>query len=118
MRITAKAKQETEQTIRSVARKLFIRNGLERTSTRDIATAAGIAVGTLFNYFPSKEALAVAIDAKDDFTHRHLQRVAIYADAIGREMGLADDEMKRIGALKRPGGSFASPAERVPSRRA
>ncbi|MFZ4575720.1 MAG: TetR/AcrR family transcriptional regulator, partial [Phycisphaerales bacterium] len=37
--------------------------GLEGTSTRDIAAAAKIATGTLFNYFPSKEALAVALVA-------------------------------------------------------
>jgi AcrR family transcriptional regulator len=52
--------QETDRDIRSAARKLFARRGLEGTSTRQIAKAAGIAVGTLFNYFPSKEALVFA----------------------------------------------------------
>ena len=63
MRVTAKAMQETDRDIRSAARKLFARRGLEGTSTRQIAKAAGIAVGTLFNYFPSKEALAMALAA-------------------------------------------------------
>lgn len=63
MRITAKAKLETERTIRTVARRLFASKGLEGTSTRDIAAGAKIAAGTLFNYFPSKEALAVALVA-------------------------------------------------------
>lgn len=68
MRITAQAKQDTANAIRAAARKLFREKGLEKTSTRDLATAAGIAAGTLFNYFASKEALALALvaDALDE----------------------------------------------------
>lgn len=61
MRVTLETKQATEKAIKAAARKLFVRRGLEETSTREIAKAADIAVGTLFNYFPSKEALAIAI---------------------------------------------------------
>ncbi len=61
MRVTLETKQATEKAIKAAARKLFVRKGLEATSTREIAKAADIAVGTLFNYFPSKEALAIAI---------------------------------------------------------
>ncbi len=63
MRITAQAKQDTEKAIRAAARTLFREQGLEKTSTRDLAAAAGIAAGTLFNYFASKEALALALVA-------------------------------------------------------
>jgi AcrR family transcriptional regulator len=63
VRVTEDVKRATETAIRAAARKLFVRKGVESTSTRDIAAAAKIAVGTLFNYFPSKEALAVAIAA-------------------------------------------------------
>jgi len=38
-------------------------NGWHATTTRDIASAAGIATGTLFNYFPTKEAIAVTLIA-------------------------------------------------------
>ena len=34
------------------------------------------------------EALALAIEAKDHTTHEHLRRVQIYAEEIGRELGL------------------------------
>lgn len=61
MRVTLETKQATEKAIKAAARKLFVRKGLEATNTREIARAADIAVGTLFNYFPSKEALAIAI---------------------------------------------------------
>jgi AcrR family transcriptional regulator len=39
------------------ALKLFAVNGIQNTSTAEIATAAGTASGTLFLYFPTKQAL-------------------------------------------------------------
>ena len=61
MRVTAEKKQETRRRIIESARKLFNDKGFEQTTTRDIAEAAGIAAGTMFNYFPTKEALATTI---------------------------------------------------------
>jgi AcrR family transcriptional regulator len=58
MRITAEAKLATEQRILEAAVRLFLADGWERTTTREIAAAAGIATGTLFNYFQCKEAIA------------------------------------------------------------
>jgi len=58
MRITPQAKLATRERIVDAATKLFARQGLEATTTRDIAAAAEIATGTLFNYFESKEAIA------------------------------------------------------------
>ena len=68
MRVTAEKKEETRQRILDCARKLFTDKGLEKTTTRYIAEAAGIAAGTMFNYFPTKEALAMTIveEALDD----------------------------------------------------
>ncbi len=63
MRITAKAKEKTRERIIESARKLFTDKGFDETTTRDIASAAGIATGTLFNYYPSKEALAMSLVA-------------------------------------------------------
>src|SRR5712691_1757352 len=42
------------------------------------------------------EALALAIEAKDHTTHDHLARVQIYAQEIGRELGLTLDEMEAL----------------------
>lgn len=61
MRVTAETKQETRQRILDTARKLFCSKGFQQTTTRDLAVEASIATGTLFNYFPSKEHLALAI---------------------------------------------------------
>lgn len=63
MRVTAKVQLATEAALRSAAARLFARKGVEGTSTREIAQDAGVASGTLFNYFASKEALAVTVAA-------------------------------------------------------
>lgn len=63
MRVTAQVKEKTETAILAAARRLFVNAGLEGTSTRDIARAAKVGVGTVFNYFASKEELAMAIVA-------------------------------------------------------
>ncbi|MBS0260951.1 MAG: TetR/AcrR family transcriptional regulator [Planctomycetes bacterium] len=57
MRVTSETKTATRQRILDVAQERFAELGFEATTTRDIASAAKIAVGTLFNYFPTKEAI-------------------------------------------------------------
>ncbi len=42
------------------------------------------------------EALAVAIEAKDQTTQRHLQRVQVYALEVGKELGLDELELKAL----------------------
>src|ERR1700728_1218912 len=44
------------------------------------------------------EALALAIEAKDQTTHDHLQRVRIYAVEVAKELGVTDDEMQAVHA--------------------
>ena len=59
MRITKEAKERNRIKILEVAERLFAENGYENTTTRDISSTSGIAKGTLFNYFSSKETLAM-----------------------------------------------------------
>src|SRR5688500_3785820 len=61
MRVTAEAKEATRKKILEAAQDLFRTTGFEAATTRDIARAAGIAVGTLFNYFPTKEAIVAGL---------------------------------------------------------
>src|SRR6516164_396370 len=76
VKVDLQTKVATRQRILTVAARLFARVGWERATTRSIATSAGIAAGTLFNYFPSKEAIAVALisdvlaKAKEEFEER------------------------------------------------
>ena len=52
-------KEETLRRIEAAGWELFTARGFEATSTREIANAADIAAGTLFNYFPEKRALLI-----------------------------------------------------------
>ena len=61
MRVTAETKAATRQRILEAARQLFATGGFDTSTTREIADAAGIATGTLFNYFPTKEALLASL---------------------------------------------------------
>lgn len=79
MRISSQAKQESRTRILEKAAELFVRKGYDATTTRDIAVAAGIGAGTMFNYFPTKETLAMTMVAealeggKEDFLRRRTE---------------------------------------------
>jgi diguanylate cyclase (GGDEF)-like protein/putative nucleotidyltransferase with HDIG domain len=57
------------------------------------------------------EALAIAIDAKDEVTHDHVHRVQIYATGLARLFGLSEAEIEalRAGALLHDIGKLAVP---------
>lgn len=55
-----KQRAETRQKILEAARSCFNQFGFEKASTRAIAAQAGVAEGTIFSHFPSKEELVVA----------------------------------------------------------
>jgi diguanylate cyclase (GGDEF)-like protein/putative nucleotidyltransferase with HDIG domain len=57
------------------------------------------------------EALALAIEAKDQATHEHLRRVRTYVEEIGKDMHLSDLEMDglRAAALLHDIGKLAVP---------
>ncbi|SNB46750.1 TetR/AcrR family transcriptional regulator [Geobacter sp. DSM 9736] len=63
MRISEEAKKESRARILEKAAELFLGKGFSDTTTRDIAVAAGLAAGTMFNYFPSKETLGMTMVA-------------------------------------------------------
>src|SRR5262245_35498734 len=49
--------------------RILIREGFDKASTNRIAEVAGVSVGSLYQYFPSKEALVVAV------AERHHQEI-------------------------------------------
>ncbi|MFB2880153.1 TetR/AcrR family transcriptional regulator [Floridanema aerugineum] len=51
----------TRNRIIKAAQKLFARQGYDGTTTRDLATAAGVAEGTVFRHFPSKKAILIEV---------------------------------------------------------
>lgn len=60
-RITEELKLETRDNILAVATQLFSEQGFEKTKTKTIAQLCHIAEGTLFNYFPTKDDLLIAV---------------------------------------------------------
>src|SRR5262245_39249502 len=57
------------------------------------------------------EALATAIDAKDQTTHCHVRRVQIYAEGLGKLLGVSEAELAALkaGALLHDVGKLAVP---------
>jgi diguanylate cyclase (GGDEF)-like protein/putative nucleotidyltransferase with HDIG domain len=57
------------------------------------------------------EALAIAIDAKDEVTHDHVHRVQAYATGLAKRFGLSDGEVEALkaGALLHDIGKLAVP---------
>jgi len=54
VRVTDEKKQIIRKSILEVSQKHFMKNGYDKTKTKDIAKEVGIAEGTLFNYFDTK----------------------------------------------------------------
>jgi AcrR family transcriptional regulator len=87
MRVTAQTKSATRQRILDVAKRHFAQQGFDAATTRDIARAAEIAVGTLFNYFPTKESIVECLvsdacaRAAEEFRARHSAPTTPAADS-------------------------------------
>jgi AcrR family transcriptional regulator len=80
MRVTAETKTATRQRILGAAQKLFAEQGFAAATTRDIARAAEIAAGTLFNYFPTKESISLCL-----VREAHAQAVVQFHARLSRE---------------------------------
>ncbi|NNG36733.1 TetR/AcrR family transcriptional regulator [Nakamurella aerolata] len=65
-------KAATRQGITDTARELFVRNGYDQVSMREIADAADVSVATLFKHFPGKEALIFGGPEEDAARERSL----------------------------------------------
>jgi len=61
MRVTRDTKRQTRKQILAAAKAMFRRHGFDAATTRDIARESGVAAGTLFNYFDSKEEIAFTL---------------------------------------------------------
>ena len=89
-----KPAEERRKDILAAALELFATKGFDETTVQDIASAAGVAIGTVYLYFPSKE--RVLLGLHDDFhsgVHERFGRV--FEDisqkrARGEEVGDTD----------------------------
>jgi AcrR family transcriptional regulator len=54
----------TVGTLLEATARVLVRQGYDRASTNRIATTAGMSIGSLYQYFPNKEALVAALIAR------------------------------------------------------
>ena len=69
--------RETVEAILTATARILVRDGFEQASTNRIADEAGVSVGSLYQYFPNKQALVAAL------MERHIRQM--YA-VLEREM--------------------------------
>ena len=71
----ARAQATVEAIIKATAQ-VLVEEGYDRASTNRIALAAGVSIGSLYQYFPSKEALVAAL------VEEHLQKMSGALSAV------------------------------------
>ena len=111
MRITAQAKEENRRRLLEIGAALFRDKGFAETSTRDLAAAAGMATGTIFNYYPNKESLGMALlaDAMAVGRAKHSRRRRRGETLVEELFSLINDELRAL----RPHRGFAAPVLEV-----
>ncbi|MBW8813290.1 MAG: TetR family transcriptional regulator [Caulobacterales bacterium] len=73
----ARSRATVEALVEATAR-ILVREGFDAASTNRIAREAGVSIGSLYQYFPSKEALVVAV------VERHNRElVTVVREALG-----------------------------------
>ena len=78
---------KTRHILVDVARQLFAKNGVERTTMNDIAVASGKGRRTLYTYFNSKEEIYAAVIESE------LERLSAESVPLGELKDLAEDRM-------------------------
>ncbi len=72
-----KRSQATVEALLDATARVLTREGYDRASTNRIATTAGVSVGSLYQYFPNKEALVAALVARHNREMLQLLRNAL-----------------------------------------
>lgn len=80
--------RETVRAILEAAAQVFAERGMEGTTTNQVAERAGVSIGTLYQYFPNKESLMVAMaDGRTEVTLARLrEQLAALSDASTKEV--------------------------------
>ena len=63
----------TVDTLLEATTRVLVKEGYDRASTNKIAAVAGVSIGSLYQYFPSKEALVAAVSERH--SHEVLQLI-------------------------------------------
>ena len=85
-----KAPEVRRNELMDVAEHIFVEKGCDRTSPSDIIRAAGVAQGTFYNYFKSKDEIVRAIIV------RYLERYEQYVEEVAGNGNLSALEKARL----------------------
>jgi len=80
------------ETLLDATARVLRREGYDRASTNRIAAVAGVSVGSLYQYFPNKEALVAALVARHNREILHLLRDAL-KEVAGLDLASAMREL-------------------------
>jgi TetR/AcrR family transcriptional regulator, cholesterol catabolism regulator len=95
---TTESQRARRERILGAATTLLEQREYDRIQMRDVAEAGGVALGTLYRYFPSKEQL---------FAHVLLEWTGGFETTVRRRTGAADGDAARlVYALRRAVGAF------------
>ncbi|KJC37496.1 TetR family transcriptional regulator [Bradyrhizobium sp. LTSP849] len=72
----ARSRATVDALVEATAR-ILVREGFEKTSTNRIAEIAGVSVGSLYQYFPGKEALVAAVIDRHNHEIMQVVRAAL-----------------------------------------
>lgn len=88
--------QATVEVILAAAARVFARAGYAATTTNHVAAKAGVSIGSLYEYFPSKDAILVAL------TERHVDEAERELGRVVADLGAARPSLEdTIGLLVR-----------------
>jgi len=75
--------------------RILVREGFEKASTNRIAREAGVSIGSLYQYYPSKEALVAAV-----IDRHNQQRMQVVRDALAEVAALpVEKAVRRLVAI-------------------
>ncbi|MGZ3429251.1 MAG: TetR/AcrR family transcriptional regulator [Polyangia bacterium] len=114
--------KDTVDVILAATARVLVKEGFDRASTNRIAEQAGVSIGSLYQYFPSKEALVAALverhietmsealeaemaalaDAPLDLLVRRMVMLMLDAHAVDPELHrVLNEQVPRVGRLHR-----------------
>jgi AcrR family transcriptional regulator len=90
----ARSRQTVDALLEATAR-VLVKDGYDRASTNKIAAVAGVSIGSLYQYFPSKEALVAAVIDRHMNASLQVVRAALVKVAT-KPIGVAARELVSV----------------------
>jgi AcrR family transcriptional regulator len=94
----AASQERSRRTVDAIvegATRVLVKEGYDRASTNKIAAVAGVSIGSLYQYFPSKEALVAAVSERHSHEVLQLMRNAL-AKVAARPIEVAAREFVSV----------------------